>query len=177
MKPYISGCPVFCYPPCMVTSNPLRFLLVTPFAASLLAAPALTPPTFTRDVAPIFYERCVQCHRPTSIAPMSLLDYKSARPWAKSVRAAVLSRKMPPWFADPQYGHFANDARLTASQIDTIKAWVDAGAMEGELKDLPKAPDFADGWSQGKPDIIVDIGENFAVKPGADDYEHFIVPT
>jgi hypothetical protein len=161
----------------MVTSIPLRFLLVTPFAAGLCAAPVLTAPTFTRDVAPIFYERCVQCHRPTSIAPMSLLDYKSARPWAKSIRAAVLSRKMPPWFADPQYGHFANDARLSPAQMETIKAWVDNGAIEGEPNDLPKAPDFADGWSQGKPDIIVDIGENFAVKPGADDYEHFIVPT
>ncbi len=108
---------------------------------------------------------------------MSLLDYKSTRPWARSIREAVLSRKMPPWFADPQYGHFANDARLNAREVETIKAWVDAGALEGDPKDLPQAPEFVDGWRLGKPDIIVDIGEDFAVKPGADDYEHFIVPT
>jgi hypothetical protein len=108
---------------------------------------------------------------------MSLLDYQSARPWARSIREAVLSRKMPPWFADPQYGHFSNDARLNARQMETIKAWADGGAVEGDPKDLAKAPEFAEGWSLGKPDIIVDIGEDFAVKPGADDYEHFIVPT
>ncbi len=151
---------------------PLRILAMAPLAAVLSAAP-----TFTKDVAPILYQRCVQCHRPNSIAPMSLLDYKSARPWARSIREAVLSRKMPPWFADPQYGHFSNDARLNARQMETIKAWVDAGAAEGDAKDLPKAPGFAEGWSLGKPDIIVDIGQDFAVKPGADDYEHFIVPT
>ncbi len=155
---------------------PLRILALAPLAALLSAASGPATPTFNSDVAPIFYERCVQCHRPSSIAPMSLLDYKSARPWARSIREAVLSRKMPPWFADPQYGHFANDARLTARQLETIKAWVDSGAVEGEPKDLPKAPEFVDGWSLGKPDLIVDIGETFAVKPGADAYEHFIVP-
>jgi hypothetical protein len=159
----------------MVDIMRLRILAMAPLASILAAAPAATP-TFSRDVAPILYERCVQCHRPGSIAPMSLLDYKSARPWAKSIRTAVLSRKMPPWFADPQYGHFANDTRLNARQMETIRAWVDGGAIEGEAKDVPKAPDFAEGWSQGKPDIVVDIGENFAVKPGSDDYEHFTVP-
>lgn len=160
----------------MAVTLPLRVLALAPLAAILVAAPGLITPTFSRDVAPIFYERCVQCHRPGSIAPMSLLDYKSARPWARSVREAVLSRKMPPWFADPQYGHFSNDARLNARELATIKAWVDGGAVEGDPKDLPKAPEFAEGWSLGKPDLIVDIGEDFAVKPGADDYEHFIVP-
>ena len=160
---------------------PLRIVSLAPLAAVLSVAPGMaasgvTAPTFTKDVAPIFYERCVQCHRPSSIAPMSLLDYKSVRPWAKSIREAVLSRKMPPWFADPQYGHFANDARLNAREIETIKAWVDGGAVEGDPKDMPKAPEFAEGWRLGKPDIIVDIGETFAVKPGADDYEHFVVP-
>jgi hypothetical protein len=145
-------------------------------AASLSAEAGAGTPTFTKDIAPIFYERCVQCHRPGSIAPMSLLEYKSARPWAISIREAVLSRKMPPWFADPQFGHFANDTRLNPRQMETIKAWVDSGAVEGEPKDLPKPPEFTEGWSLGRPDIVVDIGEDFAVKPGADDYEHFIVP-
>jgi len=88
-----------------------------------------------------------------------------------------LSRKMPPWFADPQVGHFSNDARLNSRQLETIKTWVDNGAAEGDAKDLPKAPEFADGWRLGKPDLVVDIGETFAVRPGGDDYEHFIVPT
>src|ERR1043166_6898124 len=74
--------------------------------ALLLAPLAAAAPTFSKDVAPIFYRHCVQCHRPNDIAPMSLLDYKTARPWAKSIREAVLSRKMPPWFADPRWGHF-----------------------------------------------------------------------
>jgi hypothetical protein len=143
-------------------------------AGGVLAA---TPPTFTKDIAPIFNERCIQCHRPNDIAPMSLLDYKSARPWAKSIREAVLKGKMPPWFADPQYGHFSNDARLTPAEVETVKAWVDSGAKEGNPKDLPKTPEFVEGWHLGKPDVIVDIGEDFKVTPNIDSYEHFTVPT
>jgi hypothetical protein len=80
------------------------------------------------------------------MAPMSLLDYKSARPWAKAIQTAVVTQKMPPWFADPRYGHFENDARLKASDIETIKAWVAGGAVEGNAKDLPPQPTFAEGW-------------------------------
>jgi len=108
---------------------------------------------------------------------MSLLDYSSARPWAKSIRQAVLSRKMPPWFADERYGHFANDARLSAQELETVKVWADSGAPEGDPKDLPKAPVFTEGWQLGQPDIVVDIGEDHLVTPGEDAYEHFIVPT
>ncbi|HEY3839963.1 MAG TPA: thiol-disulfide isomerase [Bryobacteraceae bacterium] len=144
---------------------------------ALPAATASSAPTFSKDVAPILYERCVQCHRPGSIAPMSLLEYKTARPWARSIREAVLSRKMPPWFADPQYGHFSNDPRLSAREMEIIKAWVDAGSPEGDSKQMPQRPVFEEGWQLGKPDIIVDIGTDFQVKPNADDYEHFVVPT
>src|ERR1700746_2502761 len=104
---------------------PMRILAIAPLAVTLSAAP-----TFTKDVAPILFERCVQCHRPNSVAPMSLLDYKTVRPWATSIRAAVLTRKMPPWFAEPQYGHYANDARLNGREMETIKTWVDSGAAE-----------------------------------------------
>src|SRR5947208_9903515 len=110
-----------------------KALILALLATSLAAA----APTFSKDVAPILYRRCVQCHRPNDIAPMSLLDYKSARPWAKSIREAVMSRKMPPWFADPYYGSFANDARLSTREIETIQAWVDGGAPEGQQRDLP----------------------------------------
>jgi hypothetical protein len=156
----------------MVAGRELRSL-----ALGLTVGLVSAAPTFTKDVAPILYERCVQCHRPGSIAPMSLLDYKTVRPWASAIRQAVATGKMPPWFADPQYGHFANDSRLSAHELETIKAWVDGGAPPGDPKDLPKAPEFADGWFLGKPDIIIDIGQDYQVKPGADDYEHFIVPT
>ena len=150
-----------------------RFLTSALFVAAILSA----APTFDKDIAPILFDRCVHCHRPNDIAPMSLLDYKSVRPWAKSIRQAVVTGKMPPWFADPSYGHFSNDARLNAHEIETIKAWVDSGAKEGDPKDLPKAPGFVDGWRLGKPDIIIDIGEDYVIRPGADVYEHFIVPS
>ena len=147
-------------------------------AVCLLAAPLVSAaPTFTKDVAPIFYQRCVACHRPNDIAPMSLLDYKTVRPWAKSIRASVVAGKMPPWFADPRYGHFSNDARLTSAEIDTIKAWADNGAAEGDPKDLPPKPVFTEGWRLGTPDLVVDMGETYKVTPGRDSYEHFIVET
>jgi mono/diheme cytochrome c family protein len=120
-------------------------------ASATFASIALATPNFTKDVAPILYKNCVSCHRPGEIAPMSLLDYQSARPWAKAIRAAVISRKMPPWFADPRFGDFANDARLTNQEVDTIRAWVDGGAGEGDPRDLPAPPKFVEGWQFGPP--------------------------
>ncbi|MBZ5609942.1 MAG: cytochrome c [Acidobacteriia bacterium] len=143
----------------------------------LCAASAAAAPTFTRDVAPIFYKNCVSCHRPGELAPMSLLDYRSARPWAKAIRAAVATGKMPPWFADPRYGHFSNDTRLKEQDIATVKAWVDAGAAEGDPKDLPVPPKFVEGWRLGKPDLVIDIGQDFRVPAGKDLYKDFVVPT
>lgn len=146
-------------------------------AGALGASLAPAAPTFSKDVAPIFYKHCVACHRPGDIAPMSLLDYKSARPWAKAIREAVLTQKMPPWFADPRYGRFANDPRLSSQEIETVKAWVDGGSAEGDPNDLPSRPVFAEGWKLGKPDIIIDIGQDFLVPPGSDLYKYFTVPT
>src|SRR5262247_1321647 len=87
--------------------------------------------TFNKDVLPILQRNCQTCHRPNNIAPMSLLTYESARPWAKAMKAAVVTRKMPPWFADPQYSHFANDRSLKPIDIETISKWADSGAPEG----------------------------------------------
>lgn len=157
-------------------------ILVCALASALFAAPVdpKAPPksaqTFTGDVAPIFFKHCVQCHRPNSVAPMSLLDYKSARPWAASIKEAALSRNMPPWLADPRYGRFSNDARLSNQELETVKDWVDGGAREGDPRDLPPAPAFSEGWNLGKPDIVVDIGKDFVVKRGIDTYQHFVVP-
>jgi len=142
----------------------------TPSAAS-------SAPTYSKNAAPIFYSNCVSCHQPNSMAPMSLLDYRSVRPYAASIKRAVESRAMPPWFADPQYGHFLNEMRLSDGDIQTIKAWVDGGAPEGDPKDLPSQPVAADGFKLGPPDIVIDIGEDFAVPPGDDVRKTFVVPT
>src|ERR1700746_446997 len=88
----------------------LPFLVLPAFAAEPPAPEH--PVTFSKDVAPILYKSCTGCHRPNDIAPMSLLTYKDARPWAAAIRQAVTQRVMPPWYADPHYGTFSNDPRL-----------------------------------------------------------------
>jgi hypothetical protein len=132
--------------------------------------------TFTKDVAPIFFNKCAECHRPGEAAPFSALSYKDARPWARSIREQVASREMPPWRADPHIGEFKNDRRLTEAEIETITAWVDGGAKEGDPKHLPPAPEFADGWAIGKPDLIISMPEEFTLDPsGPDEYHYFEV--
>jgi hypothetical protein len=114
-----------------------------------------TAVTFTKDVQPILQKNCQSCHRPGQIGPMSLLTYQDARPWARSIKSKVESRQMPPWFADPQHGRFANDPSLSQGDIDTIVKWADGGALQGDPKDAPPAIEWpADGWHI-KPDIIV----------------------
>ena len=135
--------------------------------------------TFTKDVAPIIFQNCAVCHRPGEVAPMSFLSYKEVRPWAKSIRETVVTRQMPPWYADPNHGEFINDRRLTQKQIDTIVAWVEGGAKEGNPKDLPPAPKFNDeGWSIGKPDVVLSMTEEFSVPTdGEIPYKYYAVPT
>jgi hypothetical protein len=141
-----------------------------------VAAPAEL--TFNHDVAPILFRKCTGCHHPNDVAPMSFLEYKTARPWAKSIREAVLLKRMPPWFADPHSGSFSNDPSLTDAEKQTIVQWVDQGAKEGNPRDLPAAPVYADGWRIGKPDAIFDIGEDHVLKGDpADEYINFTVPT
>ncbi len=153
-------------------------LLLTFASVAFAASPTSTTPTFSKDIAPIFYKNCVDCHRPGEAAPMSLLDYKSARPWIKSIREKVSERVMPPWQADPHVGKFSNDRRLQQKDIDTIVAWIDAGAKEGDAKDLPKQPDYPDGWSIGKPDAVFSMPETFNVPAeGVVEYQHWTVPS
>jgi hypothetical protein len=118
--------------------------------------------TFHRDVVPILQKNCQTCHRPGQIAPMSLLTYNDARPWARAMKNAVVARTMPPWFADPNFGHLMNERRLIQSDIDTIAKWSDTGAAEGDPKDAPPPVSWpADGW-QIRPDYIVE-GPNYDV--------------
>jgi hypothetical protein len=146
----------------------------------MLAVPAVAggTPTFSRDVAPILYKNCVECHRPTAMAPMSLLTYEDARPWARAIRQKVLARQMPPWGADPAIGRFSNDVSLRQADIDTIAAWVDGGAPEGNRAELPTAPQFAEGWSIGKPDYVFRMQKPFTVPAdGTVPYVYITVPT
>jgi mono/diheme cytochrome c family protein len=129
-----------------------------------LRAGAAGPVTFAKDVAPIFQQKCQECHQPNSIAPMSLISYQDARPWARAIKERVQTRQMPPWHIDPAIGvqKFKNDMSLTPEQIDTIVRWVDGGALEGDPKDLPPPRPAADPsrWratadGYGPPDLVI----------------------
>jgi mono/diheme cytochrome c family protein len=134
-----------------------------------------TPVTFTKNVLPILQKNCQTCHRPGEIAPMSFLTYKDTRPWAKAMKAAVVSRQMPPWFADPNYGHFENDKRLNDADIQTIVAWVDAGAPEGDSKDAPPPVQFQDGWGL-KPDMVIEMPKDVPLPAtGTINYKNILV--
>jgi hypothetical protein len=141
----------------------LSAALLLPGAAA--AADAAKAPTFTKDIAPIFQEKCESCHRPDSMAPMSLMTYAEARPWARSIKTRVGDRQMPPWQIDRTVGiqKFKNDRSLTDDQVDTIVRWVDAGSPQGDPKDMPPAKHWTDGqgWNfaaqfgQKEPDLII----------------------
>ena len=129
------------------------------------AAPAGGVPTFTKDVAPIVFNKCVSCHRPGEVAPMTLMSYDDVRPWAKAIKSKVVSREMPPWGADPDHSlKMRNDRSLSKHQIDTIAAWVDAGAPRGNDADLPPMPKFAEGWTAGRePDYVLEMPVEFSI--------------
>jgi mono/diheme cytochrome c family protein len=130
--------------------------------------------TFNKDIAPLFFKNCADCHRPGENAPFSVLTYNDIRPWAKSIREKVLTREMPPWHADPHTGQWANDRRLSQKDIEAIAAWVDQGAKEGDPKDLPPQPEFVDGWTIGKPDLVLTMPEEFTLAAsGPDEYRYF----
>jgi hypothetical protein len=135
-----------------------------------------TQVTFNKDVLPILQNNCQTCHRPGEVAPMSFLTYESTRPWAKAIKTAVLTRKMPPWFADPHYGEFRNAPKLTPAEIDTLAAWADTGAREGDAGDKPAEPQWADGW-RTKPDVVVSMKEPyFVAAKGPGEIKQFTIP-
>jgi len=148
------------------------------FLPSIASAADAAVPTFTKDIAPIFQDRCEACHRPDSIAPMSLRTYEEARPWARSIRARVEQRQMPPWNIDKTVGiqQFKNDRSLSDEQIATVVRWIDAGAPKGDMKDMPAPvqwPDdqgwnFAKGFGQQEPDLVI-RSTPWTQKAGAND--------
>ncbi|HXX28939.1 MAG TPA: thiol-disulfide isomerase [Terriglobales bacterium] len=135
-------------------------------------------PTFYRDVVPILERHCQSCHRPGEIARQSFVSYQETRPWADQIRAAVGTKAMPPWFADPCCGHFANDPSLTAGEISTLSAWADGGASAGDRQDAPPPPHRTEGWNIPRPDAVFKMPQAVLIPQAGDlEYTYEIVPT
>src|SRR5215468_9530186 len=133
--------------------------------------------TFNKDILPILEKNCQGCHQPGAAAPMSFLTYESTRPWAKAMKAAVLNKQMPPWFADPHYGEFRNAPKLTESDAHMIATWADTGANEGNSADKPpvQSPQYDYGW-RIQPDVVISMPQAFHVPAkGAGEIRSFIV--
>ncbi len=116
--------------------------------------------TYCNQIARIIQNRCLECHRPGEAAPFAMTSYEEVLGWAQMIREVVEQGRMPPWFADPQFGHFSNDARLSDPEKQQIFAWVDNGCAQGDAKDLPAPRTFAEGWQMGEPDQIVIMRDN-----------------
>ena len=146
--------------------------------SALIFVTAAHAATYYKDVQPLIQTHCQSCHRPGEIGPMPLENYKQVRPWANAIKESVLLKKMPPWFADPHFGKFANDRSLSPREIETIRSWVDAGAPEGNPKDASPPPRFLAGWNIPQPDVVLQMPEPFKVPAsGKVDYQYIVLPT
>jgi peroxiredoxin len=140
----------------------------TPVAGCIIARAA--PPkadgaiTYTKDVALILQKNCQECHRPGQVGPFSLLTYEDAAAWADTIREVIQDGRMPPWYADPRYSHFSNDRRLPPNEREILLAWLDHGTPKGDDKDLPPPREYVEGWTIGKPDVILTMPEEFEVQ-------------
>jgi hypothetical protein len=141
---------------------------------SAIRNPQSAIPTFARDVAPIFQARCQTCHHQGTSAPMSLTTFEEVRPWAKSIRQRVANRDMPPWHLDKTVGikHYKNDRSLNDDEISTVLRWVDAGAPQGNLAEMPKPLVFApdSNWFMGEPDLKVTTPNDFTMYASGPDW-------
>src|SRR5678816_403031 len=141
-------------------------LATTALGTEVATTPASTPSdqtsgaTFNKDVLPVLQRNCQVCHRDGGIAPMAFTTYEGTRPWAKAIKAAVVSKQMPPWFADPHVGEFRNAPKLSATDIARLTAWADAGAPEGSAADRPADTHWVDGW-RIQPDVVVGMAKPF----------------
>ena len=133
--------------------------------------------TFTRDIAPLVFDRCASCHQPGGLGPFSLLTYASARQHASQIGLLTKSRVMPPWRAMSDYGEFVGQHPLSEAEIDLIQRWIAQGAIEGDPRDLPPAPKLTDGWELGKPDLVVTLAEPFKLPAdGTSVFRNFVIP-
>ena len=119
--------------------------------------------TYSKHVAPILQKNCQECHRPGQIGPMSLLTYDDALAWAETIREVVQEGRMPPWHADPKLGHFSNDRSLSKEDRDTLLAWIEQGCPRGRPARPAAAAPFPQGWSIGKPDVVLSMPKPFNV--------------
>jgi len=134
--------------------------------------------TYARHVSRILQQKCTECHHDNTAAPFSLVNYDLARNWSSTIKEAVVQRRMPPWHADPRYGHFSNNMRLTQKEIDTLVGWIDNGMPMGETCDLPPKKEYGDGWVIEKPDAIFKMPREYTVKAkGTVRYQYFVTPT
>jgi len=154
--------------------NVVRAVIVVAVTIPCLLAGS---PTFYRDVLPILQRHCQECHRTGEMAPMPLSTYSETRPWAKAIRDAVRTRKMPPWFADPCCGKFSNDRSLNQTEIDILAQWAENNAPEGDRRDAPAPRIWTDGWNIPTPDAVFEIPGFDLPASGAIDYQYFAVPT
>jgi len=133
--------------------------------------------TFNRDIAPIVFHACANCHRPGESAPFSLLTYADVKKHARQIAEVTRTRNMPPWLPAPQELKFADEMRLPDAEIALIQKWVDDGEVEGAAPDLPPQPKFVDGWQLGAPDLILTAEKPFVLPPqGTDTYWNFVFP-
>jgi hypothetical protein len=137
-----------------------------------------SPPMFYRDIVPILQDHCQSCHRPGEVAPMPLVTYEETRPWANAMAHAVETKMMPPWFADPRYGHFANDPSLSEAEIAALRSWAKLGAPSGDSHDAPPARKWTEGWNIPQPDLVVTMPQPVPLPANGEvEYTYEIVPT
>ena len=143
-----------------------------------LAGTVTSQVTFTKDIAPIIYNNCTQCHRPNEIGPFPMTNYDEIQPWAASIKYVTSIRYMPPWKADPEYSRFQGERVLTQEQIDLIATWVDNGTPYGNASEEPPLPDFPEGSQIGVPDLVLPMAEAYHHQGGnKDNYRVFVLPT
>ncbi len=137
--------------------------------------------TYNKQIARLFQKNCQECHRPGEIGPFSLLTYSQAKGWSDMIHETVSSGRMPPWYADPHHGTWANDRRLSTEDKETLLAWIDQGCPEGDARDLPAPKEWHEGWWIGKPDVVISMPKDFDVPAdggkGGVPYQYFTVPT
>ena len=135
------------------------------------------PLTFNRDVAPIIFQNCTPCHRPGEAGPFVLQSYDDVKQRAKQIVTTTEHRFMPPWKPDPEFRHFEGERWLDEDEIDTLRDWVDSGAIEGDPRERPTPPRFTDGWQLGKPDLVLTMRDAFTVPAeGKDLFRNFVLP-
>jgi hypothetical protein len=152
--------------------------LATVTALGVQTSPEGPTVTFNKDVLPLLQENCQTCHHPDGIAPMSLMTYEDARPWAKAIKARVVTRQMPPWFADSGFAKLRNEPHLTDADIRVISAWAESGAREGDvIEKPPQGREYPNGW-RTPPDVVVSMPYAYPIgATGVGEIRRFLIPS